>query len=175
MEASRLYRELADIFVKIVENNTKSPHFWREITRLYYQAGDIEKAKWANSYASGQSHFVLQILDYLFLYAKQQDIEKLEQYFRKYQIDCRKKNKYFSLRWNYWDSISADGKIMDRDSAYMELSKFPQLLDEFERYHRVVYPNRRDREEYELAYQSCLTRQTDLKNQKPEDKIDNMQ
>ena len=155
MEAGRLYKELADIFVNAAENNAKSPHFWREITRLYYMAGDLEKSKWANSYASGESHFVLQLLDCLFLYTKEENMERMKQYFRKYQIDCRKKNKYYSLKWNYWDGVQEDGSIKERESVYMVLSRYSQLLPEFKRYKRTVYPDRRDAEEYFKAYENC--------------------
>lgn len=155
MEANRLYRELADIFVKTAENNAKSPHFWREITRLYYMAGDLKKSKWANSYSSGQSHYVLQLLDYLFLYTKEKNIERMKQYFRKYQIECRKKNKYYALRWNYWDRVQEDGNLKERQTAYMVLSRYTQLKPEFERYKRTIYPDRRDSKEYLIAYENC--------------------
>ncbi len=152
LEANKNYRKLADLLVKVAENTRKSPLHWREITRLYYLDGDLEKAKWANSYACGESHFVLGLLDYLFLYTKQQDIEKMKQYFRKYQIDCRKKNKYYALRWNNWDNIGENGKITERDTVYMVLSQYQQLYLEFKRYYRAVYADRRDSRDYEQAF-----------------------
>ncbi len=156
MESQRLYKELAEILLTSAQTNPKSSHFWREITKLYYQAGNLEKAKWANAHASGEIHFVLQVLDYLFLYSKEMNIEKMKQYFRKYQINCRGKNKYYALRWNYWDNELNDDKPTERQTAYMVLSQFPQLLDDFERYNKVVYPNRRDYHEYKLAYENII-------------------
>jgi tetratricopeptide (TPR) repeat protein len=151
-EAGRKYRELADLFVQVAEKIEKPPFYWREITRLYYLAGDMEKAKWANSYACGQGHYILGLIDYLFLYTKDRDIEKMRQYFRKYQIDCRRQNKYFALRWNYWDHLEEDGQVAERQTVYMVLSHYRPLSAEFERYRRAVYPDRRDSIEYEKAY-----------------------
>ncbi len=150
------YQPLAETMLAGAQRSPKSPHFWREITRLYYQAGDLEKAKWANAYASGGSHFVLQVLDYLFLYTKEQDIEKMKQYFRKYQVDCRRNDKYYALRWNYWDGDLSPDQSAKRQTAYEVLGNHPQLLDEFERYSKAVYPDRRDCQEYMAAYENLL-------------------
>ena len=165
MEGYGHYHRLAELLLTTAQTQAKTPHFWREITRLFYQAGDLEKAKWANAYASGSSHFVLQVLDYLFLYSKEPDIEKMKQYFRKYQVNCRKNDKYYALRWNYWDSNESLDVPVKRQTAYMVLSQYPQLMDEFGRYGRVVYPDRRDYNEYNEAYENALQ----IKRQKKSD------
>jgi hypothetical protein len=42
----------------------------------------------------------------------------------------------------------------------MVLSEYPHMMEEFARYSRVVYPDRRDYQEYMLAYENVLTKKT---------------
>ena len=149
-----LYKELAEVLVVQAVKQAKSPFYWRDITQAYFHAGNLEKAKWANSFAAGKSHYILHLLDSLFLYETEDNIEKLQQYFRKYQVDCRKLNKYYALRWNNWYRRD-QGSPETRDTAYDVLARYHELLNEFIRYNKVVYPDRRDYHEYNKALDNC--------------------
>ncbi len=151
-----LYRELAEVLVAQAVKKSQTPFYWRDITKYYFFAGDLEKAKWANSFASGKSHYVIYLVDCIFLYENEGNIDKLIQYFRKYQIDCRKINKYSAFRWNYWYKYDQVPPAPDdRDTIYQVLSRHPELLDEFERYNKVVYPDRKDYHKYKEALINC--------------------
>ena len=151
-----LYDKLTEVLVAEAVKKAKSPFYWRDITRFAYLAGNMEKAKWANSFASGKSHFIIHLVDSFFLYETEGNIRKLKQYFRKYQVDCRKLNKYYALKWNFWYRYDQEPlEAQDRDYIYMVLSRHPELLDEFQRYSRVVYPDRRDYHAYTEAFYNC--------------------
>ena len=148
-EESQLYKELADILLSGMETSA-GVHDWRELTRLYSKAGMSEKAMWANSYAASDGHLILQTLDYIYLYDKENDIDKLKQYFRKYQTDCRFMGRYYAILYNSWDLEQQQ----QRQTVYKYLSRYNELKDDFFRYKRVVYPTRNDYNQYMDAIDS---------------------
>ncbi len=153
-EDAGLYGQAAVILENAAQYNQQSPNYWREIVRLYYLAGDLEKARHANRFAAVSSHYILAIMDNLLLAYTANDQQALEQYFRKYQVDCRKNGRYFALKWNSWDRDKLkDDQPYQYETIYQVLARVPQLQDEFIRYSRVIYPQRRDHNQFNKAFE----------------------
>ena len=154
-EIDGLYGQLAEIMHNNADYGARNSFFWRELTRIYYLAGDMDNALRASSYAAVDGHDILVTMDRLFLYDKLNDIDRLKQYFRKYQIDCRRNGKYYSLKWNYWDQDIYSGSYKAMP-AYIFLAGHKEFLDVFVRYYRVVNDSRRDSKVFTTALADCL-------------------
>ncbi len=154
-ERDKLYAQLA----AVMEDNSTAVErtffFWRELTRIYYLAGDMDNALRTNYLAAVDGHYLLITMDRLFLYESLGDIVNLQRYFRKYQIDCRRNGKYYALKWNNWDDREQMQNRLSR-TAYSVLGEHKEMLDDFICYYRVVNSDRKDKGSFEKALSYCL-------------------